>query len=186
MSLEIEAWRRQQRRVIADCRIFTVNESTSVSPLTQNEHLFYFLETADWVNVVPVTDDDEVVLVRQFRHGAERITLEIPGGMVDPGEAPAVAAARECLEETGYATNQLISLGSLNPNPAIFSNSLHTWLAPVVHSGAEIANQSPEHTQVQLVPLVQIPEMLLSGAIDHALVVATLWRALYYLRGDRF
>ena len=85
MSLEIEAWRRQQRRVIADCRIFTVNESTSVSPLTQNEHLFYFLETADWVNVVPVTDYDEVVLVRQFRHGAERITLEIPGGMVDPG-----------------------------------------------------------------------------------------------------
>ena len=97
-----------------------------------------------------------------------------------------MAAARECLEETGYATNQLISMGSLNPNPAIFSNSLHTWLAPVVHSGAEIANQSTEDTQVQLVPLVQIPEMLLSGAIDHALVVATLWRALYYLRGDRF
>jgi ADP-ribose pyrophosphatase len=156
MNLEIAAWQRQRSRVVADCRIFTVNESTSLSPITQQAHQFYFLDTADWVNVVPITADNEVVLVRQFRHGSERITLEIPGGMVDPGELPAAAAARECLEETGY----------------------------VVHSGAAIDNQSTEHTEVQLVPLSQIPELLLSGEIDHALVVATLWRALYHLGGE--
>ncbi|MEJ6593081.1 MAG: NUDIX hydrolase [SAR86 cluster bacterium] len=184
MNLEIAAWQRQRSRVVADCRIFTVNESTSLSPITQQAHQFYFLDTADWVNVVPITADNEVVLVRQFRHGSERITLEIPGGMVDPGELPAAAAARECLEETGYVAGELVSLGCLNPNPAIFKNYLHTWLAPVVHSGAAIDNQSTEHTEVQLVPLSQIPELLLSGEIDHALVVATLWRALYHLGGE--
>ncbi len=76
---------------------------------------------------------------------------------------------------------ELISLGCLNPNPAIFKNRLHTWLAPIVHSGSVIDNQSTEHTEVQLVPLAQIPELLLSGEIDHALVVATLWRALHHL-----
>ena len=78
-------------------------------------------------------------------------------------------------------SGELISLGCLNPNPAIFKNRLHTWLAPIVHSGSVIDNQSTEHTEVQLVPLAQIPELLLSGEIDHALVVATLWRALHHL-----
>ena len=87
MNLEIAAWQRQRSRVVADCRIFTVNESTSLSPITRQAHQFYFLDTADWVNVVPITADNEVVLVRQFRHGSERITLEIPGWHGGPGES---------------------------------------------------------------------------------------------------
>ena len=66
-------------------------------------------------------------MVRQYRHGANRITLETPGGLVDPGETPAEAAAREMLEETGYQAREIISLGGINPNPAIFSNRLHAF-----------------------------------------------------------
>lgn len=182
MNDAVEPWSKISSRVLADCRIFTVNEDTAVSPVTQQEHRFYSLQTVDWCNVVPITADNELVCVRQFRHGSQRITLEIPGGMVDEGESPATAAARECREEAGYAVGDLVSLGVLNPNPAIFPNRLHTWLAPqVVHAGVVANGDATEHTEVQLVPMSQVPDLLLSGEIDHALVVATLWRALHVL-----
>ncbi|MDG1234220.1 MAG: NUDIX hydrolase, partial [Pseudomonadales bacterium] len=97
---EIRPWIRKASRKLVDCRVFTVNESASISPRTGNEHNFFFIDSADWVNIVPITVDDEVVFVRQFRHGSEAISLEIPGGMVDPGEDPQVAAVRECMEES--------------------------------------------------------------------------------------
>jgi 8-oxo-dGTP pyrophosphatase MutT (NUDIX family) len=126
-----------------------------------------------------VTDDGRVVCVRQFRHGTRRITLEVPGGLVDPGEDPARSAVRECLEETGFAVAAPESLGVLSPNPALFPNSLHTYMALGAVRTAEIANTASEHTAVELVPVGDLPRRLLSGEIDHALVVATLWRFLH-------
>ncbi len=182
MVKTIQAWTRKESEKIADCRIFSVHQATAISPVTQAEHQFYFMDTADWVNVVPVTAANELVCIRQFRHGNEQITLEIPGGMVDPGEDPAVAAMRECLEETGYEAKELISLGVLNPNPAIFSNKLHTYVAPNAVHVADIENTSTEHTEVQLIPMEQVADLLVAGEIDHALVTSTLWRMLYFLK----
>jgi len=176
---EIRPWIRKASRKLADCRVFTVNESASICPRTGNEHNFFFIDSADWVNVVPITVDDEVVFVRQFRHGSEAISLEIPGGMVDPGEHPQVAAVRECLEESGYQAGSVESFGVLNPNPALFPNKLHTFVARQCQATGEIANTLTEHTEVELVPMKDLPELLQSGAIDHALVAATLWRLLY-------
>lgn len=182
MNDEVQAWTRKSTRQLADCRIFTLHETTSISPRTDQEHHFYYIETADWVNVVPVTSANELVCIRQFRHGTEEITLEIPGGMVDMGEEPDVAGAREVLEETGFRTNEMISLGVLAPNPALFRNKLHTFLAPNVERVQEIENSSTEQTEVQLLPLEQVSEFLVSGEIDHALVVASLWRVLFFLK----
>ena len=176
---EIKPWPRKASRRLVDCRIFSVSESISICPRTESEHSFYFIETADWVNIVPMTEDREIVLIRQFRHGSEDITLEIPGGMIDPGEDPRTAAVRECLEESGFEAGAVEPLGVLNPNPALFPNHLHTFLARDCRQVAEIANTSTEHTEVTLVPFDHLPEMLQSGEIDHALVVATLWRLLY-------
>ena len=177
---EIKPWIRKFTRQLADCRIFSVSESTSVCPRTDDEHRFYFIDTADWVNIVPITEDGDVVFIRQFRHGSEKITLEIPGGMIDPGEDPQAAAVRECLEESGYEAGPVESLGVLNPNPAIFPNRLHTFLARVCRAIADIANTSTEHTEVVLLPLKELPLRMQNGEIDHALVVATLWRMLYH------
>ena len=176
---DIRPWQRVSERTMADCRIFTVNESTSISPATGDTHAFYYIDSADWVNIVPITEAGEVVFIRQFRHGSQAITLEIPGGMVDPGELPQVAAVRECLEESGFEADSVTSLGVLNPNPAIFPNRLHTFVAHNCRRVAEIANTSTEHTEVVMVRLADLPELLESGQIDHALVVATLWRLLY-------
>lgn len=176
---EIKPWKRKSARKLTDCRVFSVSESTSVCPRTSDEHSFFFIDTADWVNIVPITANNEVVFIRQFRHGSEEITLEIPGGMVDPGEDPSVAAVRECMEESGFHAAEVESLGVLNPNPALFQNKLHTYLATGCEKRGEIANTSTEHTEVELVPMAELPHLLQRGAIDHALVVATLWRMLY-------
>lgn len=176
---KVNHWEQTGKRQMADCRIFTVDAITSLSPKTGAEHEFYAIGTADWVNIVPITADNELLCIRQYRHGSAEITLEIPGGMVDPGELPIIAAARECLEETGYEALELTSLGVLNPNPAIFTNKLHTFIARDVRRVAEISNTSTEHTEVVLVPMKEVPEKLLSGEIDHSLVAATLWRALF-------
>ncbi len=179
---EIAPWIRKETQRLADCRIFNLEESVSICPRTADEHRFFFIETADWVNIVPVTSDNEVVFIRQFRHGSEEITLEIPGGMVDPGEDAQVAAVRECLEESGYAVGHVESLGVLRPNPAVFQNQLHTFVARDCHLTAAIANTSTEHTEVVLIPITELGERMQRGEIDHALVVATLWRFLYLMR----
>jgi 8-oxo-dGTP pyrophosphatase MutT (NUDIX family) len=140
------------------------------------------LDTVDWVNVLPITPDQEVVFVRQYRHGSDALSLEIPGGMVDPGEAPVVSAARECLEESGFRASHLTSLGILNPNPAVFNNRLHTFVAENVVVDGDIQNTATEQTEVVLVPVVELTNYLLDGRIDHALVAATLWRYLYLTR----
>ena len=182
MSELIKPWRRIHTKILADLRILKVQEVTAVSPKTGQEHGFFVLDTVDWVNVLPITDNDEVVFVRQYRHGSDALSLEIPGGMVDPGEVPDIAAARECLEESGFLAEGLTSLGVLNPNPAVFNNRLHTFVAQGVRPSAAIQNTPTEQTEVVLIPVDELSDMLLDGRIDHALVAATLWRYLYLNR----
>jgi 8-oxo-dGTP pyrophosphatase MutT (NUDIX family) len=172
-------WREVSREPIAECRIFSVERSTAESPTERARHSFYRIVSDDWAQIIPVTTAGEVVLVEQYRHGARRVTLEIPGGLVEAGEDPAVAAMRECLEETGYRAAAVTALGTVNPNPALFANSLHTFFAEGVERVADIQNTSTEHTAVVLVPLRQLAERLRSGEIDHGLVAAALWRYLH-------
>ena len=146
------------------------------SPTSGEEHDFYCIESAEWVNVVPVTTDGQVVMVRQFRHGSQTLTLEIPGGMIDAGETPAEAALRELLEETSYTAERAIPAGAVNPNPALFGNRVHTFVAPGVEKVAEIRNEGAEETWVELVPVSEIPRLVRAGEIDHALVLAGLYQ----------
>jgi ADP-ribose pyrophosphatase len=178
MSESLE-WREVAREPVADCKVFSVERSIAASPTAGSRHTFYRINSSSWAQLVPVTKDGQVVLVRQYRHGASRVTLEIPAGLVDPGEDPLHAALRECLEETGYRARNAVSLGSVNPNPALFSNRLFAYLATDVEPVAPIQNVGAEQTEVVLVPVRQLPELILRGDIDHALVAATLWRYLH-------
>jgi len=175
----LKPWREIRREPLSDCRIFSVERSVSLSPIDGTEHDYFRILSRDWVQVVPVTSSNEIVMVRQYRHGPSDFVLEIPGGLVDDGEEPANAAARECLEETGYRVGELHSLGSLNPNPALHSHRLHAFYACDAVLAGSIQNTGTEQTEVELVPLDRLAEMLRAGRIDHALVAATLWRFLH-------
>jgi ADP-ribose pyrophosphatase len=168
-------WTRLASEALQDCRVFSVHRVRARSPRTGGEHDFYTIDASDWVNVVALTPDDCVVMVRQYRHGAERVTLETPGGMVDPGETPAQAAARELLEETGYAADEIVPLGGVNPNPALFSNRLHGFLARGARRVREVRNESTEETHVELVPLARLRQEVRAGRVEHALVIAVAY-----------
>ena len=167
-------WTTIERERIQQCRVFDVQRIRSRSPRTGEAHDFFGIGAPDWVNVIPLAEDGRVVMVRQFRHGADALTLETPGGMVDPGETPAQAAARELVEETGYRAERVLPLGAVNPNPALFDNRLHVFLARDARRVGEVRNGHTEETAVELVEPDTLRRLVLDGAVDHALVVAAL------------
>lgn len=136
----------------------------------------FVVDTPDWINVVPLTADDRVVMIRQWRYGIAAPTLEIPGGLVDPGEDHATAAARELEEETGYRAGRLERLGTLHPNPAIQSNRIVTFLAtdlaPPAAEHQGLHGVDGEEILVELVSRADLPRLIAEGAVTHALVVA--------------
>jgi ADP-ribose pyrophosphatase len=174
------AWKRERSEQVADCRVFKVRRDTSADPRDGRAHDFYVIEAPDWINIIPLTSDGQVVLIEQHRHGTGEISLEIPGGMVDPGESPASAAARELFEETGYETSEVVFLGKTRPNPAIQDNWIHTYLARGVERRGEPKNDGTEQTIVRLMPLERIPALIAGGVIDHSLVVVGFhWLGLW-------
>lgn len=167
-------WIHAEPELLEDCRVFRVTRAPARSPETGQQHTFYRIDADDWVNVVPVTAQNEIVMVRQYRHGVRALTLEIPGGIIDPGESPAQAAARELLEETGYRGDVPQALGSVSPNPAVFGNRCYSFLIRGAEPVAAIQNSATEETVVELVPASALPGLVRGGEIDHALVVAAL------------
>ena len=134
--MSVKLWKILSSTLDRSYRIFDLRTDRARSPRTGEDYDFYVIESPEWVNVIPLTPAGEVVLIRQYRHGIRDIALEIPGGLVDPGDSPLAAARRELREETGYGEEDMISLGSVHPNPAIQDNRCHTFLARnVVYSG---------------------------------------------------
>lgn len=144
-------------------------------------HDFFILEFHDWVNVVAVTEEGQAVLVRQFRQGLAEVTLEIPGGVVDPGEEPGQAVRRELLEETGYAPREIRLLTAVRVNPAIQGNRCHLFLALGCQLKGAQALEGTESIRVELVPLDALAGLMARGEIDHSLNCLALHLALQYL-----
>jgi 8-oxo-dGTP pyrophosphatase MutT (NUDIX family) len=171
--------RRGQEELLVATRVFRLEKHRLVSPRTGDEHEIYVLNCPDWCNIVPLTDDNHVVMVRQRRHGVGEETLELPGGMIDPTDAsPLEAARRELMEETGCRARTVEPIGVIAPNPAIQNNRCHSFLARGVERVGETAFDHGEDIEVVSVPLAEIPARIKKGEITHALVVVAFAWAL--------
>lgn len=168
----LQPWPVLQQRLDRSYPIFDVRLHESTHPRTGASKTYVVLDSPEWVQIVALTPDDRAVLVRQFRHGTGRITLEAPGGLVDPGETPLAAAVRELREETGFAATTWVLLGRLAANPAFMANHCHVFLALDARPVGAPEPDAGEDIEVVALPLPEVGRLVREGGIDHSIVVA--------------
>lgn len=179
----ISPWETLDRTTVAELKIFTAELVRRKHPKTHAIGTFTVLDSAEWVNIIPITPENNVVMIRQYRHGTDSITLEVPGGLVEHGEHPAEAGMRECREETGYAASETaLFLGATEPNPAFMNNCCHSYLWQNCLLQHSQAFDQFEDIEVELVPLAAIPDLIRQGTIRHSLTLAAFF--FYHLHSN--
>jgi 8-oxo-dGTP pyrophosphatase MutT (NUDIX family) len=141
----------------------------------------FVLEYGDWATILALTKKQEVVLVRQYRHGAQKVILELPGGAMDArDENPMQAARRELLEETGYDSDNFIQIGCVSPNPANQTNLIYSFLALDAEKVSGQNLDDTEDIEVVLKPLDEVIRMAKSGELFQSMQVSAVFFALAY------
>jgi 8-oxo-dGTP pyrophosphatase MutT (NUDIX family) len=154
--------------------VFTAIDRRCLSPKDGREKTFACLAAPQWANVLALTSDGLVPMVRQFRHGSREESLELPGGVVEPGQSPEETARRELMEETGYQASSFELLCALRPNPAIMDNTIFTYLAKGAEPTGRTDFDENEELELLLVPEAELRGMILDGRVDHAMMVAAI------------
>ncbi len=167
-----DEWKRVDSEIVGDHRVFRVRKDFCTNSGSNQDASFFVIECPDWVNVIPITTNGEVVLIEQFRQGIEEITLEIPGGMIDAEESPLETAKRELTEETGYLAGELVEIGRSRPNPAIQNNWMYHYFAENCELSGKTNFDEHESIVTKLVPVDRVPELIESGKITHSLVIS--------------
>ena len=162
-------WDLKKDALHADCRIFEVRKQTQQRRSDGVLGDFFVLNTNDWVNVLALTESKELVMVRQFRYGSKKFSLEPPGGVVEKGEDPLVAGLRELQEETGFVGSDPELLGVVRPNAAILSNSCHIVMVRNVIKIADINFDQHEELITELYPVHELKRMVQDGSITHSI-----------------
>ncbi len=168
-------WHEISREEICKTVVFTVTARTSEGPDGQRG-VYYVSEAPDWVIIIPVCGED-FLMVRQWRHGEQALSTEFPGGVIDKGEEPEHAARRELLEETGAKAGKLTLLGRMNPNPALFSNHVHVFLAEDLEFSGSQDLDSDEFVSYMRIKQSDVEQNMGTPDYPHALMASAL--ALY-------
>lgn len=176
-------WEKLGHETRLKTRIFDVLGTRYRHPARGTERDFVVVQAPDWVNVVALTPDDRLVLVRQFRFGVDGFSLEVPGGVMEPGEDPITAGLRELREETGYTGAPAQLLGQVHPNPAIQANRCHFVFVEAAVPAHALAWDQDEEIQITTQPVAEVLALAHNGGISHGLVLNALmlfephWRA---------
>jgi ADP-ribose pyrophosphatase len=177
----IPNWKTTTKKTVAENPFLKLEEHRREEEGTGRYGYFFIVHAPDWVNIVAITEQQEIVLIEQFRHGSERIELEIPSGIIDEEEDPADAALRELLEETGYERSdrsEFKKIGEAIPNPAFIRNKCYTYLLTHVRPTGLTQFDENENIRVRLIPRNEIEHLITAGEIQHSLIIT----AFYWLR----
>ncbi|AOS43765.1 ADP-ribose pyrophosphatase [Lacunisphaera limnophila] len=167
-------WQKLREEPHSTTRIFDVVSAIFRHPAREKEQDFIVIKPPDWVNVVALTPAGELVLVRQFRYGINDFSLEIPGGVMDPGEDPVTAGVRELREESGYVGARARLLGAVHPNPAMQSNRCHLVLVEEARRVADLDWDPDEEFEILTRPVAEVFALAAAGGITHAMVLNAL------------
>jgi ADP-ribose pyrophosphatase len=179
--MEIEKWKKLSTRYLVKEKWATLRVDTVKLQNGPVKDDYYVLEYPEWVNAVAVTEDNKVVMVRQYRHAADIISLEIPGGVVDPGELPEVAIKRELLEETGYSFKTQELIGTVYPNPATSTNKTYTYLLTGGVKTHEQHLDEHEILNVEEYTLEEAKQLILENKIPQPMHISGLFYGLVKL-----
>ena len=174
-----EDWTIKSREYLGNFKIFYIEKIKTVSPRTGKELPFFLLNCQDWVNIIAITKENNIVMVKQHRFGTSKTELEIPGGIIEEEEEPMEAAKRELLEETGYEGNKFTYLGHVDPNPAFQTNKCHVTLIENCVLVSKQKLDPGEDIIVETVSQRNVQELIRDGTIRHSLVIAAF--SLYNL-----
>lgn len=170
-------WEELNREHLVDCRVFQVYKKRFQHSQTQKESDFFVIDCNDWVQVLALTPERELIMVNQFRYGSKTHSWEVPGGIIDDADGdPITAGERELLEETGYAGKNARLIGWVYSNPAILSNRSHFVLIENCELVATQSWDEHEEIEIKIVPLEQALEMARTGKISHTIALNALFK----------
>lgn len=170
----VDGWVVEEENVLLKTSVATIKSGPVKCCRSGRVKEFFLFDFPDWVNVVAVTPDKQLVMIRQFRYGSRRSEIEIPGGMIDPGEDPVTAACRELQEETGYVGSDPVIIGKVCPNPAIQRNVCYTVLVREARKTASRTFDDMEDIESFLLSHEEVEIRIKNGTINHGLVLNAL------------
>ena len=171
-------WKEQSKNILLKTPVFTVTERHSTGP-GGIEGDYIVNEARDWAIVI-AEHEEKFLMVKQWRHGEQALSIEFPGGVIEYGEKPEDAARRELNEETGATAGTLIHLGTMNPNPALFANHVHIFYATDLQFSGTQHLDKDEFVNCMRMTKQEVYDLAGTNAFPHALMASAL--ALYLLK----
>lgn len=179
----MEKWQETESKIVFSSNIIDLKIATRINPRNNIKGNFYVTQFPDWVNVIAITEKQEVVLIRQYRHGSEKFEVELPGGCLEVDENPTVGGLRELTEETGYVGSNAQIIGFCNPNPAMQNNSCFTILVSNCSLQQFPSLDEGEDIEVFTIPISEIDNLIKTGEISNSLIISAI--SFYHLSKNK-